>query len=116
MIRIRVERWHTQPWRKKSWSAPRLQRPITRRGCRPMPKPKGGLGRGLGSLIPQQPAAQEETAEQPRHEPNHAQAHAMAATPESGLAMLPVDSISPNPHQPRLIIKDGELDELAASI
>lgn len=83
-----------------------------------MPKPKGGLGRGLGSLIPQQPAGEEQAheREQPRIEPTSAEPRRTASTGESGLAMLPIDSIAPNPHQPRQVIKEDELDDLAASV
>jgi ParB family chromosome partitioning protein len=54
---------------------------------------KGGLGRGLGALIPG------ENAPQP-----------------VGLTYLPVDRIIPNPRQPRLEMDLGELEGLAASI
>lgn len=48
---------------------------------------RGGLGRGLGALLP-----------------------------ESGLQDIPVERIRPNPLQPRQTIGEKELDELAASI
>lgn len=54
---------------------------------------KRGLGKGLGALITSSNAA-----EQPRHE------------------MIPVDSISPNPLQPRRRFKEEGLEELAASL
>lgn len=60
-----------------------------------MPSRKIGLGKGLESLIP---AADEEGA---------------AA---QGVLEVPLNSISPNPHQPRLPIRDQDLLELAASI
>jgi ParB family chromosome partitioning protein len=52
---------------------------------------KFGLGRGLEALIP----VGEETA---------------------GLLEVPVEDIRPNPHQPRMLIRDDELVELALSI
>jgi ParB family transcriptional regulator, chromosome partitioning protein len=59
--------------------------------------PKRGLGKGLGALIP--------TASQ-------------AASPEvqAGAVEVPVDQISPNPHQPRHTMNQDKLQELADSI
>ncbi|RJP33045.1 MAG: ParB/RepB/Spo0J family partition protein [Actinobacteria bacterium] len=54
---------------------------------------KKGLGKGLGALITSSTAA-----EQPRHE------------------MIPVDSISPNPMQPRRRFNEESLEELAESL
>ncbi|MBC7252856.1 MAG: ParB/RepB/Spo0J family partition protein [Actinobacteria bacterium] len=54
---------------------------------------KRGLGKGLGALISSSTAA-----EQPRYE------------------MIPVDSISPSPLQPRKKFKEESLEELAASL
>ncbi|MBE2201421.1 MAG: ParB/RepB/Spo0J family partition protein [Anaerolinea sp.] len=59
---------------------------------------KRGLGRGLGALIP---GAAEETAVSPAND---------------GLRTIPVDSIQPNPHQPRSVMNEEKLAELAASI
>jgi ParB family chromosome partitioning protein len=56
---------------------------------------KGGLGRGLDSLIP--------GGEQP------------SATQGSAL-YVPTENVIPNPHQPRQAIHDQELQELAESI
>lgn len=56
---------------------------------------KSGLGRGLGALIP---AIEEGTA---------------AA---QGVVKVSLASITPNPHQPRSLIRDQDLVELAASI
>lgn len=64
---------------------------------------RGGLGRGLGSLIPTAPAF-----EQP-----------VEAAPEDSsraLKQVPVDHILPNPWQPRLHMEPEQLRELAASI
>jgi ParB family transcriptional regulator, chromosome partitioning protein len=79
-----------------------------------MPKPKGGLGRGLDSLIQQTPR-QEEPAAQPEHAPREHQAGASASA-AGGMLDVPVESISPNPRQPRQSIPSDELDELADSI
>ena len=54
-----------------------------------------GLGRGLGSLIPGSDTTD---------------------TADGTLPSVPIDSISPNPHQPRSHMDEGELAELAASI
>jgi ParB family transcriptional regulator, chromosome partitioning protein len=54
---------------------------------------KRGLGKGLGALITSSNAADE-----PRHE------------------MIPIDSISPNPLQPRRTFREEGLEELAASL
>jgi ParB family transcriptional regulator, chromosome partitioning protein len=82
---------------------------------------KGGLGRGLGSLIPQGTAAQE--AEQPAPAaptPTLAVSAAPVETAPAALAtgalQVPIEAISPNPRQPRQGMEPQELDELAASI
>lgn len=53
------------------------------------------LGRGLGSLIPDSD---------------------QAGDSQSGLLMVPLKAISPNPHQPRSTVDQEKLEELAASI
>jgi ParB family chromosome partitioning protein len=55
-----------------------------------------GLGRGLGALIP--------TVEEDE------------ASATQGVMEVPIESIVPNPHQPRAPIRDQDLVELAASI
>ncbi len=57
-----------------------------------------GLGRGLDSLLPSGPAPGEDTP------------------PNTGRLELPVDSIDPNPLQPRHHFDDATIDELASSI
>ncbi|MEA3375153.1 MAG: ParB/RepB/Spo0J family partition protein [Chloroflexota bacterium] len=57
---------------------------------------KIGLGKGLESLIP---TAEEEGGEA-----------------RQGVFEVPLDSVSPNPHQPRSPIREEDLRELAASI
>ncbi len=86
-----------------------------------MPKPKGGLGRGLSALIPQdldntqQP--QPTPAEYPTPDTPDIHPSSVVHRPSSeGLIEVPTTAISPNPRQPRQEIRAGELDELAASI
>lgn len=61
---------------------------------------KGGLGRGLGSLIPTEPVAAPE----------------VAPVPDLGLRELTITSIEPNRYQPRDHFDEEELQGLAASI
>lgn len=58
-----------------------------------------GLGKGLGALIPPSDSSRSSKGE--------------VAT---GAVELPVDQISPNPHQPRQVMNQKELQELADSI
>jgi ParB family transcriptional regulator, chromosome partitioning protein len=58
----------------------------------------GGLGKGLGALIPTETGGGGPDGDVP------------------WLADLPIDSISPNPHQPRVHFDEESLAELAASI
>ncbi|MBU0702272.1 MAG: ParB/RepB/Spo0J family partition protein [Chloroflexi bacterium] len=58
-------------------------------------RPRKGLGKGLGALIP--------TIDDD-------------AAAVQGVAEVPLASITPNPHQPRSAIRDQDLVELAASI
>ncbi|MFN2223472.1 MAG: ParB N-terminal domain-containing protein, partial [Candidatus Promineifilaceae bacterium] len=53
------------------------------------------LGRGLGSLIPDSGQVEDS---------------------QSGLVVVPLEAISPNPHQPRSNVDQEKLEELAASI
>jgi ParB family transcriptional regulator, chromosome partitioning protein len=69
-----------------------------------VPGRRGGLGRGLGALIPQGP---EETTE-PGPE--------LASVEGARFAELPVDAITPNPVQPRTVFDEEALDELTQSI
>jgi ParB/RepB/Spo0J family partition protein len=62
---------------------------------------KRGLGRGLGALIPGAPAPQSPDG---------------AARPEGGVLQAPIDTIVPNPRQPRMAMAEDDLAELAASI
>jgi ParB family chromosome partitioning protein len=97
-------------------------------------RPRGGLGRGLGALIPTAPSAG--TATVPDGSPSPGvdspappQFSAAALpppvtlrttelTPVPGVrfAELPVSSIEPNPRQPRHVFDEESLEELKASI
>jgi ParB family transcriptional regulator, chromosome partitioning protein len=81
---------------------------------------KAALGKGLSALLPSSPERESETHEQ-ENEP--------AAVPQTRLynfedrvrllgrvAELDVDTIRPNPYQPRQSFDEGALEELAASI
>jgi ParB family transcriptional regulator, chromosome partitioning protein len=90
-----------------------------------MNRKRGGLGRGLGALIPQGSEAEEQTTPSPETpasrpaepaEPQPAAGAVEAPTVSAGLFEVSIDSISPNPHQPRQSIPPDKLEELAASI
>lgn len=67
-----------------------------------MTKPQGGLGRGLGALIPKKIAPAVGTA--------------AAEVVSAGFGEISVDVIVPNPHQPRKHFSPSELEDLLASI
>lgn len=75
-----------------------------------MQSKKRALGKGLAALLPQKPASA----------PEHIIAAATAPHEPAGDAEkildLPIDAITPNPHQPRQLFDEASLDELAASI
>jgi ParB family chromosome partitioning protein len=60
-----------------------------------MPPRRTGLGKGLGALIPTE---------------------SEGGADASGVLEIPLAAIEPNPHQPRLQIRDQDVVELAASI
>jgi ParB family chromosome partitioning protein len=64
---------------------------------------RGGLGRGLGALIPQGPAAPED-------------ASPLAEVEGARFAELPIDAITPNAVQPRTVFDEEALQELTDSI
>ena len=64
---------------------------------------KGGLGKGLGALIPAAAAPRRIAAPSP-------------AGPAAVYAELPVDAITPNPRQPRAVFDEEALAELVYSI
>jgi len=94
-------------------------------------KPRGGLGRGLGALIPTTPVAPVQPSGAIVNGTGGAAASAYAAhvpavvaddssrlapVPGARFAEIPVDSIVPNPKQPRTIFDDDALAELKVSI
>jgi ParB family chromosome partitioning protein len=78
-------------------------------------QPRRGLGRGLGSLIPTGPRPDEEQTSDAGARPA-----AEPATRElvggSYFAELPLDSITPNPVQPRQVFDEDAMSELVTSI
>ncbi|MFT4216018.1 MAG: ParB/RepB/Spo0J family partition protein [Micropruina sp.] len=70
-------------------------------------KPRTGLGRGLGDLIHRT---------DPELEPQRAEPLAVEPPEGSYYTELPVDSIRPNPKQPRQVFEEDALDELVESI
>ncbi|MGW0434583.1 ParB/RepB/Spo0J family partition protein [Micromonospora sp. NPDC003197] len=108
-------------------------------------RPRGGLGRGLGALIPTGPvepvepavdltgpvdqpsggapmaveerrAATAIPAAPPVAEPYVEPVPQLAPVPGARFAEIPVDAIVPNPKQPRQIFEDEALEELKVSI
>src|SRR5262245_43693607 len=104
-------------------------------------RPRGGLGRGLGALIPTAPAAAVATEEPsappagapaptqftapaepepeatPEPEPRrNAPTSELAPVPGARFAELPVTAIVPNPKQPRHVFDEEALEELKISI
>lgn len=73
------------------------------------------LGRGLSTLIPTQKSNTSSTPapKQPASAPAPA---SPTELPESALRDVPVDSITPNPHQPRVHFDEDSLADLAKSI
>lgn len=63
-----------------------------------MPRPKGGLGRGLEALLPAAPPETDTAAD------------------DAAVQLLDVDAIDPNPQQPRRTFDEEELQELQDSI
>ncbi len=84
-----------------------------------------GLGRGLSSLIPETMAAPSSSTDPaPRDAPGdglppstlYPASSSLYQTAPTGLRILAVDAIGPNPRQPRQVIAPEALAELAASI
>jgi ParB family chromosome partitioning protein len=74
---------------------------------------RGGLGRGIGALIP--PAeANEKSAVDVFFSPQAPQD--VSAIPGVRFAALPIGDVSPNPQQPRKEFRQEELDELTHSV
>lgn len=85
-------------------------------------KARGGLGRGLGALIPQGPPtgsspagpAVAESAVQDPQAPG--EAADLAPVPGARFAEIPVSGITPNPRQPRQVFDEDAMEELKVSI
>ncbi len=67
-----------------------------------MPSPQGGLGRGLGALIPQKIAPEPDTD--------------AGRAANAGVSQVSVDNIVANPHQPRKNFASSDLEDLLSSI
>jgi ParB family transcriptional regulator, chromosome partitioning protein len=89
------------------------------------PKAKGGLGRGLGALIPQGPPASATPTTAPATQTVGAHAavetiepdtNGLAPVPGARFAEIPVDAITPNARQPRQVFDEEAMEELKASI
>ncbi|HEV2199137.1 MAG TPA: ParB/RepB/Spo0J family partition protein [Bryobacteraceae bacterium] len=65
------------------------------------------LGKGLSTLLPPRPREAVQAA---------GAAAIPAPAPKNGSASLPIDTIHPNPVQPRVVFQTDRLEELAASI
>ena len=76
------------------------------------------LGRGLSTLIPtEKPKGQEQPSqEKPAAQPAGRGAEPAMDLPDSALREVPVDAITPNPHQPRQHFDDSALADLAKSV
>lgn len=92
-------------------------------------KKRGGLGRGLGALIPTsvpdvyvEPPVTEPQAVPVEVVPSSDPVEIIVIAPEqpvagsTGSLYVPIDSITPNPRQPRQGMQPDKLEELAASI
>jgi len=76
---------------------------------------RGGLGRGLGALIPTGPVAP--VGAEPAAGPGDAAGERGPVTvPGARFAEIPVAAIEPNPQQPRQVFDAEALEELVASI
>ena len=70
---------------------------------------RGGLGRGLGALIPSEPAVDD-----PR--PSLIETANGSPVLSAHFAEIPIDAIAPNPRQPRTVFDEDALAELVHSI
>lgn len=85
---------------------------------------RGGLGRGLGALIPTAPARADLTVlHDPAHTaiantavPHDSSDQGMVAVPGARYAEIALRDIRPNPKQPRQVFDEAALDELAHSL
>ncbi len=83
-----------------------------------MAQQKRGLGKGLGALIPTTPTSVAEGAADGLEVAHSAESGTpgLGAIPGAYFDEIPVESISPNPRQPRQVFDEEALAELAASI
>src|SRR6266487_3932142 len=84
-----------------------------------MPQQKArGLGKGLGALIPAAPSADPLAgyAEQGSRAPGTGAEPDQASTAGAYFDEVPAGAITPNPRQPRQVLDDDALEELADSI
>ena len=78
-------------------------------------KKRGGLGRGLGALIPE--TMPERVGEQGTENPLAVRERdAIDAPASQGPLQVQIEAVSPNPRQPRQAIHPDKLEDLAASI
>lgn len=79
---------------------------------------RGGLGRGLGALIPTGPVAPPRPYESRPASPSRdaSLAAELDGVPGARLLELPLDAIVPNPRQPRQVFDEGALEELVVSL
>ncbi|NUS73810.1 MAG: ParB/RepB/Spo0J family partition protein [Corynebacteriales bacterium] len=81
-----------------------------------MKSKRGGLGRGLGALIP---TAAIEVEEEPQTQPVEVRvepAEVLSPVPGASFREIPLAAITPNPKQPRTVFDEDEMEELKASI
>lgn len=84
-----------------------------------MPKPQGGLGRGLSALIPPAPTSNKGDGPTPsptsKHDGGDAGHHERLSY-DSRYVELPLDALVENQFQPRKVFDDQALESLASSI
>jgi ParB family chromosome partitioning protein len=75
---------------------------------------RGGLGRGLGALIPSEPPTERRSVDD---RPSLVDGGPALEAPASAhFAEVPIDAIAPNPRQPRTVFDEDALGELVHSI
>ncbi|WP_428936784.1 ParB/RepB/Spo0J family partition protein [Fontivita pretiosa] len=100
-----------------------MTQPVTAHQQQASPKSRSRLGRGLSSLISMSDLPVEAEVKPPQTTPveqpvaPEANDHTAAGSrAPNGMIEVPIDSIAPNPHQPRRQMNDASLAELAASL
>jgi len=74
---------------------------------------RGGLGRGLGALIPSEPPTERRAGDD---RPSIVDGGPALEAPASAhFAEVPIDAIAPNPRQPRTVFDEDALGELVHS-